>query len=492
MASKTIVLLLFFVLGFLFVVTPIHAASQTISPGQKIQSCLNQVNPGETCTVQPGTYNEALTLTRSGSQTAPIIVKCTTPKGCTVNSGSNKTVFVSGNASWVTFDGFRLLSTSSNPSILLYYNWVGQAGADSNNNGFTFKNCYIEGEVSIYGAYNLVENCEFNGRGVVATAILERFKPSHDNTYRNNIMHDYTGRGVWAMQRTRNTLVEGNTIYNIGVVGNKALGGVDCDGAWSPDYNCDIINNTIYNVIGGADGGKGIIMENAFEGSEVRGNKISNVNWDGIAVINYGFGSWYTAEAEYRNTNTGMVIENNFISDTGVDGIICHSANGFTVRNNTFKNTNKNRSYFGAIGLVPTDGYACNNWKITGNTFINPIGPALFFEGRPTGIVSDYNTYDISATAKKFVWKSGSDTYYTLAEWRNSRGYDIHSTIGTTPTSPSPSPTAPPSSTPPTGKPGDLNGDGRVNLADYNLLVAGYGTKYTLSDYNQLVANYGT
>lgn len=44
---------------------------------------------------------------------------------------------------------------------------------------------------------------------------------------------------------------------------------------------------------------------------------------------------------------------------------------------------------------------------------------------------------------------------------------------------------------PPPAVAGDLNGDGHINLADYNLLVSGYGTKYTLADYNQLVANYG-
>jgi len=39
--------------------------------------------------------------------------------------------------------------------------------------------------------------------------------------------------------------------------------------------------------------------------------------------------------------------------------------------------------------------------------------------------------------------------------------------------------------------PGDLNGDGKVNVFDYNELVSGYGTKYTIFDYNNLVANYG-
>lgn len=61
----------------------------------------------------------------------------------------------------------------------------------------------------------------------------------------------------------------------------------------------------------------------------------------------------------------------------------------------------------------------------------------------------------------------------------------INSFYSSQPPAVSPSPS-------PVNKAGDLNNDGHVNLADYNLLVAGFGTKYTLSDYNQLVANFGT
>lgn len=39
--------------------------------------------------------------------------------------------------------------------------------------------------------------------------------------------------------------------------------------------------------------------------------------------------------------------------------------------------------------------------------------------------------------------------------------------------------------------PGDLNGDGNVDVFDFNELVSGYGTKYTIFDFNNIVANYG-
>lgn len=38
---------------------------------------------------------------------------------------------------------------------------------------------------------------------------------------------------------------------------------------------------------------------------------------------------------------------------------------------------------------------------------------------------------------------------------------------------------------------GDLNNDNKVDIFDYNLLVASFGNPYTIFDYNQLVANFG-
>ena len=43
----------------------------------------------------------------------------------------------------------------------------------------------------------------------------------------------------------------------------------------------------------------------------------------------------------------------------------------------------------------------------------------------------------------------------------------------------------------PTPVPGDFNGDGHVNQADYDLLVANFGNPYTIFDYNTLVGNFG-
>lgn len=39
-------------------------------------------------------------------------------------------------------------------------------------------------------------------------------------------------------------------------------------------------------------------------------------------------------------------------------------------------------------------------------------------------------------------------------------------------------------------KPGDINGDGAVNLFDYNLIVSQFGRPYTLFDFNDVITHY--
>jgi len=45
--------------------------------------------------------------------------------------------------------------------------------------------------------------------------------------------------------------------------------------------------------------------------------------------------------------------------------------------------------------------------------------------------------------------------------------------------------------TPPSLKPGDFNGDGKVDISDYDLLISNFGNPYTIFDYNELVENFG-
>jgi len=99
------------------------------------------------------------------------------------------------------------------------------------------------------------------------------------------------------------------------------------------------------------------------------------------------------------------------------------------------------------------------------------------------------------------TWRSGNTitlnvTYKSGVGYRRIHAYERYSLAAPKlvveySTSISPQPSSLPSPSP-NSLPGDFNADGSVNLLDYNLLKAGFGTTYNLLDYNTLLTNFGT
>ena len=341
-------------------------------PYKTIQRCLDVVQPGETCEVAAGTYPGTLTLKKSGTAGQPITVKCVSAKACTVTSGAARTLASSANVHFYTIDGFRFIATAVMTDGNL---WFGNGAAWSKtdptfgNNGYTLRNCYVEGEVKIYGHNNLIENCEFNGKNLWKNAVWERDPASHDNTYRNNLIYSYRERGIWSMQGTARALVEGNTVHDIG------MWGINFDGAGTAVTFGKAINNHVYNI-GLTQFGAGIFFEDGFDGL-AQGNRIHTIgSGPGIFVQNYGFGSkvdaGWRASQEYRGLESRIRILNNVIhSYPTASGLRIVSANGITVDRNTFYNTTNRpniitRSDQSDAGVV----YVPKNIAITGNIFL--------------------------------------------------------------------------------------------------------------------------
>jgi len=348
-------------------------------PWRTIQKCLNSVKAGDTCLLSAGTYNEALTLKASGTASLPITLRCATAKGCTVNSGSSKTIITGGRVDYYTIDGLRLIANftpvdQSDVSIDLGKNMpFSSTDRTFGNNGFIIRNCYIEGAIHFYGHNNLMENCELNGKNIWHNGLIDNFAASFNNIYRNNTIYNYIVRAVWSMNGTDNILIEGNTIHDV-------RHGIDCDGAFVPTTRCNLINNHIYNV--GINGwGTGLFLENCFN-CLIQGNTIHDIQQGpGIFFENYGNGSinegWHTFNnIEYRNKNTNTRIIGNVIYNYHTDaGISLHSVNGVIVDHNTIYFTgvcSPSTAVCSAIGLtkdMDTNGviYCSQNETITNN-----------------------------------------------------------------------------------------------------------------------------
>ena len=299
--------------------------------------CLDVVKLGEFCQIAPGIYNESLTLKTSGTLSSPITLRCES-KDCTVNSGSAVTLQNGGKQSYYTFDGLRFISSMPEGqfafSINLAKGWPSSYTATGGNTNMILRNCYVEGTVGFFGADNLVENCEFNGKSQQQNAITMRYAGSVGGVIQNNIIHDYTVRGVWVMGGASNTLVQNNTIYN-------SKTGINCDGASVPVYDCNVVNNVIYNI-GVSGWGSGIFLEDAF-GSLVEGNLVRDVkNGPSIFVQFYGAGSiegWSTeGNIEYRDDPSNVVIKNNVLYNSTNSGIAVISTMKMTIDHNTFYN----------------------------------------------------------------------------------------------------------------------------------------------------------
>jgi hypothetical protein len=350
-------------------------------PWKTIQKCLDQAQPGYTCEIFGGTYNEALILKTSGTEQSRITIKNHNNQTVTVNSGSSKTIVTGGRIDYYTIDGLRLIASFtpadfSDVSVELGANVPFSSTSKTvGNHGFVFKNCYIEGAIHFYGHNNLMENCELNGKNIYQIALLDNYATSFDNIYRNNVIYDYLNRAIYSMTGTDNILVEGNTIHNTNY-------GINCDGAGTAVTRCKVINNLIYNVgVGGW--GSGVFLEDCFD-CLVQGNTIHDIlGGPGIFVENYGNGSsenWHTFNnIEYRNQNTNTSIIDNVIynyNNNNDSGVYIKAVNGLVINHNTLY----------AVGTSPAVGFS-SDYDNAGVIYCpqnETITNNIFFKGDPT------------------------------------------------------------------------------------------------------------
>jgi hypothetical protein len=428
-----IILALIMIAAMVFVIRPDWVSNRyqllptaTVSAGGKIQSCLDTVQAGGECLVKAGTYNEALTIKTTGTASQRITLRCETMGACIVNSGAIRSLVTTGQKGFYTIDGFRFISTypsSNDPmtaSVNLSLNYWGDGDKfEKGNDGFIFRNNYVEGALYLYGSDNLIENNEFNGMsGKVWNAITERAEPSENNIFRNNKIHDYYQRAGWSLISTRNSLWIGNTIYNMNLAQPGSGSGIDCDGAGSADYKCDIINNVFYNVQGEA----AIEMENGFD-SIIEGNTFRDLR-NGINTINYNItnSDGFKSDKDYKDLVTNTIIRNNTFSNLSGNALRCAA-----VRGNQFTNNVIDKVSGYAFAWNRYSAIYCKDWIVENNT-ISRTPKTVFFDDKTTATSIDHNIYDTFTAL--FYSPTGSTNSKTFAQWQ-ALGYDVNSTLGT-------------------------------------------------------------
>jgi hypothetical protein len=171
--------------------------SGTLSqPWKTIQHAVDSVSPGDTIFILEGTYNESVKVQKSGTSAKPIRLTNYNDQSVTINGGSNPalTPYKQRPQYWIV-EGLKLKSTGT---YTVYYDSWTSEGICEGIDHWTFRDNYISVAVQICGSYTLFEGNEVDGsknNGNGGNGIHDTYSVSHDNTYKNNTIHDFSKRG---------------------------------------------------------------------------------------------------------------------------------------------------------------------------------------------------------------------------------------------------------------------------------------------------------
>jgi hypothetical protein len=340
----------------------------TGSPWRTIQKAANSVAPGDTVVINAGTYNEEVTLTRSGTAAAPITFRAASPLAILDGTG-----LPGGSGAAAA----QLINTSDVSYVKL--------------DGLTIKNSpgwgiYVGGNSSHIEMTNLdVSSCRSNGIFVNPTGTAPNF-----TIVRNSQVHDNGSGGItiWVAPGGY-FLVENNVAYNNAGAGN--YDGIQVGGGDGATHHVVVRGNVAYgNGVGttGADqidlGGHAHGDHYLVEDNEARGpggdmkvqqaynatgiiarrNRLTG----GVGFVVYGFP---TPAVYYNNTivDAGHALQ--FWSDRA-DSPPGRSLGGFEFRNNlVLQSTNYLFLLNGVTGYLidityPSMRLANNMYKFTG------------------------------------------------------------------------------------------------------------------------------
>jgi parallel beta-helix repeat protein len=251
------------------------------TPFCTIQAAASKSAPGTTVQVASGTYPENVTITKSGTSTAPIVFTSAPGADVTI-SGSGVGIYLSG-VSWVVVQGFSVahtpsyginVSNSSNITIAgNHVSFAGQPVSGQIRTGIRLSNVsdsLVSGNSSDHNSdYGIMltsgstrnelrGNLTFNNSRVYVRATAGiRLYHSPDNTLDRNISHDNQDSGIESYPGSDNTLIYNNVVYNNGDHGIDDL----------TTTGQRIIGNTAYNNVTA-----GINVEGTSTGATVENN----------------------------------------------------------------------------------------------------------------------------------------------------------------------------------------------------------------------------
>lgn len=361
------------------------AAGSSSAPWKTLNKAMSaSLKAGDEVVVRSGTYNETMTIQKSGSASGYITIRSEVEGGAKiVASGSNVGINIAAN--YVIVDGFDVKGGSSSHGIMannVHHTKVldnivhdsGQSGIQYNWSDFITiegNETYNNASTGWYSGISVYENRNITGDTTAGVRTIIRNNISHDNVTKTGGHSDGNGIIVDDFQSTQAsgysaykyaTLIEGNLVYSNGgkgvqiawsdnvTVRNNTAWHNNTDtlntGTWRGEFsNQDSNNNTWVNNIAVADP-----TRNSNNTAIADTGDNSNIKWYNNLTFN---GTSGKASLNTDGGNTGPTAANGNL--LGVDPKFVDPANGNFHLSGSSPAVDKGSSAYG-LNSVDLDG----------------------------------------------------------------------------------------------------------------------------------------
>lgn len=409
-----------------------NAAATIEAPVKTINKGLQKMIPGDTLIVESGTYNQ-VQISRSGTASAPMTIKGNNVK---INGNGNAFNAISVFGSYIDISGFEVYNTSSDAVMIIGKN-------------VTFRDFIVRDSTLLYQ-----RDGKCTGTINIGRAAINVYFNSDNTHIQNGTIYHNCGEGIRVMAN-KNVTVSNVTIHdNWGtpiIIDNAA-------GVTIKNNHLYCTNDPNYN----GNPGAGIEIVSKPYGSF--GNQLSNLNITNNIIAGCRGIIHKPTEVGVGGISGALIAHNTLYNLTGDQGIHIHDQpNNLNIRllNNLYSGTITNTAYVDNAKNLQTTNFETTPVISNPLSFTPQSGSTAIDQGIPTSITTDFsgNTRPHGAAADIGAIERGSSVNPAL--------------------SPSPIP-----------KPGDLNGDGIVNLFDFNHLINNFGNPYTILDFAAILNNY--
>ena len=345
------------------------ASGSSAHPWRTLQHAVENVGPGDTILVRPGTY-AGMRIEGSGQPGAWITIAAETPGTVTIDEpgpdnkhGSNVEIESwegDGTVSYWIVEGFEVTGAP---------NW----GIDTRGNEENHSH-----HITIRG-----NEVHHNGVGSIKTGIFFAF--TNNGKVAGNESHHNGEHGIYISNSSDHFVVRHNRLHH--------------------NQRCGLHMNGDPSL-----GGDGTISDVVVDANRINGNGVegcAGVNMDGVT------------DSVIRNN---VIVENHASGITlfNQDGAVCSRRN--RILNNTIVQAEDGRWAIVIGGTACRDNTILNNVMLTRHPFRGVIEAP---DADVPGLASDYNL-----VANRFSVDQG-DSILSLAQWRAATGLDEHSTVTT-------------------------------------------------------------